>query len=441
MELLYALHLPVTLLLSLTPLWFSVRVLRLPWINPFSIALAVALPVQLMKLLAGPLVLLDDGIFDVGYQFALLMTDVQSLAQLGGLLFFYKLAQALRLERFLPMKRVMLQAADFARTKWLFLALFGVAFFLLAHAEFGVLNWIANPRAGYQLYRTGQGQWYAMAVSCVAVAYLMDVLQKPRPGAIIVSTAFFMALVYLLGSKGNMLAVFVSALIFLWFLDWKHLGRVFLIGTPLLFGLLVVNLFLALGNAFDLQSVLEYFDYYKNAADYYNAYLNDQLPLFWGKVSLSSLWGYVPRSLAPDKPVVYGVLLVNEFFYPGQAELTNTPAFGGAVEQFADFGVIGVIVFGFFSSQSIVQGLLSYLIFRKPGIKLQAMSLGGVALLLIQFAPSFGLFLPGFLYVLLLGFVLFSMRVLRGRPTRPARPTRPTRPTGPTGPAEGLPAS
>jgi hypothetical protein len=187
------------------------------------------------------------------------------------------------------------------------------------------------------------------------------------------------------------------------------------IGAPLLFALLLINLFLALGDAFELQSILEYFDYYKNAADYYNAHFKGELPLFWGDVTLSSLWSYVPRALAPDKPAVYGILLVNEHFFPGAAELTNTPAFGGAVEQYADFGVLGVLVFGFFSAQAVLTALISYLLFIRPGMKMQHVSVGTLALLLVQYAPAFGSFLPSALYLLLLGFVLVALRVMRTR--------------------------
>lgn len=413
MEALAYLHALVTLALMAWPCWFAVRTLRLPALNPFALGFLATMPVQVMKLMVGPAVLLDAGLEDTGYQFALLMTNVSSLVQWAGAVFFFQLAAHGRLERYVASRQPDLAPQDFQRVKWLFLAMFWASLILLASAEFGLLNWVLNPREGYQHYRTGQGHWYALAVNALSVAYVLSVLQRPRPGRVIVTTIVYLALAYLLGSKGNLLSIFVSSLTFLWFLRWKHLGKVTLVGMPLLFSLLVVNLVLALGDAFELQSVLEYFDYYKNAADYYNAHLSGQLDLMWGEISLTSLWGYVPRALVPDKPSVYGILLVNEVFYPGQAELTNTPAFGGAVELYADFGVLGVAVFSFFGSQVIALALLSYLIFRKPGLSLQRVSVGLCAAVLIQYAPAFGSFLPFLFYAVFLALVLMALSISR----------------------------
>lgn len=409
MEPLYYLHPVMTLMLSAWPLWFATRTLQLRWFNPFSLSWLVGLPVQLMKLIAGPAVLLTEGLADKGYQFALLMTDLSFFAQLLGVTVFYRLAEYWRLDRFVANRELPLAGSDFARVKWFFVAIFWLSLLLLASAEFGIVNWLLNPRDGYQHYRTGQGHWYALAVNCLAAAYVMAVLQNPRPGRVMLTTTLYLGLSYLLGSKGTMLSLFVAGLIVLWFLRWKHLGKVTVIGMPLLFALLITNLLLALGDSFELQSVLEYFDYYKNAADYYTAHLSGELPLMWGEVMVSSLWAYVPRALVPDKPSVYGILLVNEFFYPGQAELTNTPAFGGAVEQYADFGLLGVIVFNALSSQTLSMAFLSYLTFRRPGLSLTRMSVGMTAVVLVQYAPAFGSFLPSLLYLSFLGLVLGSL--------------------------------
>jgi hypothetical protein len=210
-----------------------------------------------------------------------------------------------------------------------------------------------------------------------------------------------------------LLTIFTAALVFLWFLRWRHLGKLMLVGAPLLFGLLVINLYLALGDVFELGSIIGYFDYLKNGADYYRSYLNNEIELFYGQVAISSLWTYVPRALWPDKPSVYGILIINEYFYSGLAGSTYTPAFGGAVEQHADFGPLGVVVLGFFSSQAILTGLMSYLIFKRPGVRFDQVALATVLLMLVQYAPSFGSFLPGGLYFLLLLGVLVILRTLR----------------------------
>jgi hypothetical protein len=413
MEALYAINLATAFLLLFWPIWFSRVVLRLPWLNPFTIGSVIGSPVPIMKLVGGPLVLIDGGLFDTGYQMAVLMSNLFTLAQAAGCVVYFLACASFRLDRMLPFQRVVLGPVSLRRGMLFFIGLYMLAFVLLASAEFGIVNWLINPREGYQLYRTGQGHWYALATSSMSVAFVLAVLWRPRPGWVLFSTAICLAMGYLLGSKGTLLAIFTSSAIFLWFLGWRHLTALVFFGAPLMMLLLLVNLYLALADGFGVQAILEYFDYYKNAADYYSAYLRGEVSLFLGEVSLSSLWAYVPRGLYSDKPVVYGALLVNEIFYPGAAEMTNTPAFGGAVEQFADFGVLGVLLFGFFSSQAMLIAMLSYFIFRRPGIRFDRITLTAAVLLIVQYSPAFGAFFPGGLYFVLLLLVVFSIIVVR----------------------------
>jgi hypothetical protein len=52
----------------------------------------------------------------------------------------------------------------------------------------------------------------------------------------------------------------------------------------------------------EFQSVVEYFDSYVNSANYYEAYFNNEIDLFLGKLFITSFWELVPRALYPDKP-------------------------------------------------------------------------------------------------------------------------------------------
>lgn len=417
MAFVYFLNITVSVLLLFWPMWFARTQLRLPWVNPFSIMLMISIPVELMRLFVGPFFLINDGLFDIGYQYALLMASLLALAQATGAVFFFRLAKTFRVHQYLPFQRVSLGRKDMRRGAFFFLLIFLVALFLLANAEFGIVNWLLNPRMGYQIYRTGQGHWYALATSALSVAFVLTFFARPTAGWLLLNLVVYLGMGYFLGAKTVLLAIFSSTLVFLWFLRWRHLGKLMLVGAPLLFGLLVFNLYLALGEVFELGSIVGYFDYFKNAADYYRSYLSNEIGLFHGEVIMSSLWAYVPRIIWPDKPVVYGILHVNEFFYPGLAQV-STPAFGGAVEQHADFGVLGVVVFGFFSSQAILTGILSYLIFRRPGISINRVTLATVLLFLVLYAPAFGNFLPGGLYLLLLFSVLWILRMLRRSPRR-----------------------
>lgn len=417
----HALNIALALALIFAPVWFSRRYLRLPLLNPFTIAVVLSLPVQVMKLFAGPFLLIDEGLSDAGYQFALLMGNLLVVAQTAGLLFFFWLFRNARVEKSLPLQGIILKPRDLRRAARLLLLLFAASLYLLSSAEFGVWNWLANPREGYQLHRTGQGHWYALATSALGSSYLLYFLARPTAPSILRKLALFLALGYLLGSKFVLLSIFGAAIVFLWFIRWRHLGTLIVIGAPVVFGIALWNLYLSVGEGFDLTSIVEYFDYYKNAADYYREYLSGNVQLYLGEISLTSFWSYVPRALWPDKPVVYGVLIINELFYPGAAELTNTPAFGGAVEQFADFGVIGVLLLGFFSGQAVLTALLSYLIFVRPGVRFDRVSLAAVAMMLVQFAPAFGLYFPTGLYLTLLVFVLVMTLAVRASRRRLVR--------------------
>jgi len=435
MTAIYFVNIVVAMLLLFWPVWFARTQLRLPWINPFSITMIVTVPIELLRLFIGPLFLIDGGLFDTGYQYALLMASLLALMQATGAVFFFRYFRSSGVHRYLPFQQIVLGRGDSLRGARFFLLVFCGALLALASAEYGVLNWIQNPRMGYQLYRTGQGHWYALATSALSVSMLLAFLARPTAGFLLINMAVYLVLGYFLGTKTVLLSIFISTLVFLWFLRWRHLGKLMLVGAPLLFALLVVNLYLALGDGFQLGNIIGYFDHLRNAADYYRGYLNGEIELFHGQVAISSLWTYVPRALWPDKPTVYGILYINEIFYPGLAEISHTPIFGAGVEQHADFGPLGVVVLGFFSSQAILTGLLSYLIFKRPGIRLDRITLATVLLLLVQYAPSFGTFLPGGLYLLLLLGVLAILRVLRRSPRRAARSRRNSLQNG------GLPAS
>jgi hypothetical protein len=413
MIVLYGLNLTVALLLLLWPLWFSRAVLRFRPLNPLTVPMLVGLPVELARLLAGPLALIDDGLQSPGFQYAVLMANLCNSSQLLSTVVFFRIAGAVRLQNYLPFRQVVLTPRYLVCISVFFLAIFVAAFCLLAGAELGVLTWLKNPRLGYQQYRVGEGHWYALALNALCVSAMAGFAARPQPRAILLKIVFFTGLAYLLGSKAVMLAVFTSGMVMLSLIGWRHVGRSFLLGVPAIFVLLVWNLYLALSDSFELESILGYFTFYKSAADFYTGILNGDIQLFHGEVFFSQLWAYVPRALVPDKPFVYGILHVNEIFFPGQAELTNTPDFGGAVFEYADFGVPGVLLLGFFNPTSVLTGALLYLLFRSPGIDLRRLTLGPFLVLLAQFGPQFGIFFQGPLYWFMFAVVAFTLRMLR----------------------------
>ncbi|HEY8710583.1 MAG TPA: hypothetical protein VIM34_21605, partial [Burkholderiaceae bacterium] len=130
MNALYTVNIVVALLAQLWPLWFSKRFLKLPLFNPLTVVLMLDLPVQVMKLVGGPLVLIDEGLFDVGYQMALLMGTVLTLSQVTGLVFFFKWFSVSGIHKRLPLANKLLSPKDLARACRVFLLLYAVSLYL-----------------------------------------------------------------------------------------------------------------------------------------------------------------------------------------------------------------------------------------------------------------------------------------------------------------------
>jgi hypothetical protein len=407
LEFIYVLNVLLALTLICWPIWFARKYLGLSYINPLSIHVVITLPVELMKLIVGPMFSIESGLFDIGYQYAVAATNLHTASGVLGCIFFFKLFGFYRIESLLPFLKARLSPVKLNYFSNFYLFLFATFFFLLASNEFGVVNWILNPREGYQLYRTGQGHWFALAIYALSVSFYLRCLSYRNTNKIIRAAIFYFCISYLLGSKGVMLWYFESTLIILWLVGYKKLKIIAIIGLPLIFATMVFNLFLALGTTFDLNSIIEYFDFYTNGASYYRAFHYEEISLFYGDVFLSSFWEYIPRFIWPDKPVIYGITMINEIFYPGQAELTNTPAFGGAVTQFADFGWLGLVVFGFFGSNALIFALCGYWFYCKPKVAWHQISPITAILLIGMYAPGFGAFFPIGFQVLLVLFTFF----------------------------------
>jgi hypothetical protein len=160
------------------------------------------------------------------------------------------------------------------------------------------------------------------------------------------------------------------------------------------------------------MDIIEYFDYYYNSTLYFTEYLNNRLNLFYGKIFLTGLWGLIPRSLFSDKPYVYGMTLINEIFYPGSAAKTHTPAFGGPIAAFADFGILGVVVSSLFNINTIIRTFCYYLIFFKYDIEQVKKSVFLLLILLYVTAPSFLAFFQFPLTTILIVFLFYLIEFL-----------------------------
>jgi hypothetical protein len=141
------------------PLWISIKFFKLPLINPLSIHVLITTPVELMKLIIAPMILIEHGLLDIGYQYAILASSLNIISAIIGLTIFLKIFKIYHFEYFIPFKKSKLSINKLRKLSSFFLLLFLTFFILLSNNEFGFLNWVNNPREGYQLHLTGQGHW------------------------------------------------------------------------------------------------------------------------------------------------------------------------------------------------------------------------------------------------------------------------------------------
>ena len=409
MFLLYTLNILIAFILIFWPVWISRKFFKLPFINPLSIHVLITTPFELMKLIISPMLLIENGLIDIGYQYAILSSSLYIISTIIGMIVFFKFFKIYHFERLLPFKNSYLSLNRLRVVSNFFLLLFLTFFLLLSTSNFGFLNWINNPREGYQLYRTGQGHWYALSIFSLSVSFYLRCLTKSNGNQIIFIAIFYLFLSYFLGSKGTILWYFESSLIILWLMNYNKLQFIMTFGMPAIFSIMIFNLFLALGSNFEFVSIIEYFDHYINGASYYRSFHNGEVNLLYGEVFLTSFWDYIPRFIYPEKPVVYGKIIINELFFPGQAELTNTPAFGGAVTEFADFGWFGLIFFGFFRQDTFLFALTGYWFYCNPRVTWNRISVATALLLIVMYAPGYGAFFPFGIQLVLTFITLFTL--------------------------------
>lgn len=348
------------------------RSFRLGWVNFITIPLAIGVPIGALTSFSGPYFILEDGCFNPYFQYALLVSNVHGLV--GGLMLLalIRLAVSRRplvrlAERFVrsggPAKPERMRAAAL-----LFLALFALSFLMLTQS-FGLVNWIADPRTGYQSHRAGAGQWYALCLTFLGVSLVLSTTYARSTYRMIALVPVYLALIYLLGSKSFIIAFTMYLINILAIRRFRYL-------TPVAIVILsagaasTINTFIQSQKGFGLEQISSYSDYFVNAAMYYQDYLSGKIPLFHGQMLLTSLWDLVPRSVYPDKPYAYGTILIDEYYFPGAAAGTSTPAFA-TIDYFADFGWPQVIFSAILSVQTFLSAfVLSVLLPRLEAFNL-----------------------------------------------------------------------
>lgn len=395
------------------PIYIS-KSLKLKLLNPITILVVVTMPIALFKAFFGPAYLLNDGLFDKYYNFAILMANIQLIITLYVTIILFKIFRSYHysitnfLYKITPKWRI--KRTKMFLVSFVFLLLFLISFYLLS-STFGFINWILSPRTGYQYHRVGAGEYYAFALLFLSTSFSILLLFLRKNKSIYLFSIVYIFFAWFLGSKHIMLNFCIYTITVLWFRNVDNLGKIIGYATPIIFIPMLLNF-----GSFDLSEIATYFDYYVNSAMYYKEYFSNGIDLFYGQIGLTDYWALVPRSLFPDKPYVYGFLLVNEHFFPGAAEATHTPAFGGPVPYFADFGLIGVIVYSFLNFQLWFQVFCYYIIFVDRRLERIISNPLYIYAVLILFAPNFLQFftfpLSVFIFYFLVKLISFINRVV-----------------------------
>jgi len=295
---------------------------------------------------------------------------------------------------------------------FLLLLCFGVFHLLTVKSGFGFISWLSEPRTGYQYYRKGLGHYYTLSLACLNVAFLLWLFFfKPKTKKkLFLTTSFFVFISLFYGAKAIVLGFIIEALLYCnFFIKKIGLFQLTLIG---IFGLFFLFLLMSLYFAteqFYLRDYLSYFDHYYNGHLFFRDF-NKCFKHVYGAEYLSGLWKYVPRVFYSDKPCSYGIVkYVTEYYYPGAGESGHTPAFGGPVQAYLNFGIFGVILSGFIGG-CINSSLYFYFLRYKNFISFVVLS----TLMGFSIFPIVGGAMKVFWYLVQFISIMFHSQLIKG---------------------------
>lgn len=403
----FSLNVTVTLILLLSPFYWS-QFLRLGIINPVTILAIIEMPLKLAEYIFGPIFILGT-VEDFGYNFALAMTNLRLFVELLLILFLVQSVELFKISK-LSLSKIVYGRRELVYAARFFIFLGVFSFILLAELTGGLYDWLSNVRVSYIEKRSGYGSIYALSINFISLSYFFYGLASKSIKSFTSQTIFFLIVIFVYGSKGLFLTFFIFYLINIWRMGYSFSFIRAFIGLSFVSIFMVGNLILG-SSAADLIQIINYFDMFINASNFYNDRLLNNLPLYNGLVWSTSFWEYVPRGLYPEKPFVYGILHVVEEYYPGGPASGNTPMFSGEVNKYADYGILGVIFLSIFNLGLFIK-IYMLLVFSNY-MKSEAKNITELHLvvMLILFAPSFGIYFPTILFIFLVLLVILFMRL------------------------------
>ena len=323
--------------------------------NPITIFFWLKLPIDIFKIIIGPIFIIQNIAEYYYVGLAVLLASLSEILELFLLWILTPISNKLKLN--LNFKEYLVKKINYNFLSYFFFILFMINFYLLASKEFGLINWLLNPREGYQLFRMGSGQYWAFSVTFLSLSFSFIMLKKITFLKRTIILLFFAYCAFLLGSKGMLIEYLVFFMLVLWLYKDKHIIKIIFIAGPIIIIGLLYNFYTTVSEL-NFDSLASYFTYFTNSGMYLKEYLNNKIKLYNGEIFLTDFWSLVPRSIYPNKPFAYGIVLINEYFFPGAAEQTNTPAFGGPIAYFADFGFFGVIFFTLCNPILLIKSIL-----------------------------------------------------------------------------------
>lgn len=204
--------------------------------------------------------------------------------------------------------------------------LFSILFILVALGMLigttdGGWLWVTDSRSAYQYHRSGAGIQYVITHISILFATVYLGFNSPK--------GFFMLMVrllpvlflaFFLGSKSLLLHIVVIG-VFSKAIGKNPLSQKDIV---LVFSILLLLVFMVIpiyGEFSNFSQILSYFDHAKNFSEitHIDRTINQRIDIY-----LSAIFEYVPRSLYPEKPYVYGDVWLSEFLQPSIAEQGHT---------------------------------------------------------------------------------------------------------------------
>jgi hypothetical protein len=226
--------------------------------------------------------------------------------------------------------------------------LLGFAVLLYAQVLIQFPSLLVSPRQIYELTRSGFGLQFFLSAFAVYLGFILLLFsQRTNKLLAFIFTLVSLLVLYLHGSKGQLLNFFLVALYFFVFVAGKRFDFKRVVGLAMGAIFLISSLFYitSYGSAVSdlVLDMAGYAEYTRNAA----MIIDDQTlaPQMGRLAAESKLYIMVPRALFPDKPKDYGGFWLVRRYYPDKFELdAGAPDFGIGF-LYADFGVFAIVYY------------------------------------------------------------------------------------------------